>query len=158
MQKPLKSLKWLHRNRLGSKVNVSGSSWTALDETDDTTSNNGEDKTGEDTLIGSCLEVKRVDEHQNSFSNEWIPSDSKVPGRRENHLVRMDKDKYNRFAFTVVQQFKKLNGEEFLFKTLLDIKSSQLKKACEEVIGNVQGISWVLSPLRVSNTLFFLSP
>lgn len=54
---------------------------------------------------------------------------------------RKEKDKFNKFAFTVIRQFEKRSDPaDFLFTTLLDIKSPNLRKACEDVIGNVKGI------------------
>lgn len=102
------------------------------------------------------MEVKRVDELFDPERREWVSHDSTAPERKDEEKK---KDKYNRFAFTVIRQFEKRSDPaDFLFTTLLDIKSPHLKKACEDVIGIVRGISWTITPLRVSsccNILFF---
>lgn len=88
--------------------------------------------------VGSCLEVKRVDEVYDLFRHEYTLRDSKVSELKD--AKENAKDKYERYAFTVVHKSKSI---------LLDIKSPQLKKACEHVIGDVQGISWTVDPLQV---------
>lgn len=141
---------WFHTSLRGFNANISVSSSTACDETNGDTANDEKNKTGDSAPTGSCLELKRVDELYDPERREWISHDSVVPERKD----KKDKDKYNRFAFTVVRKFEKRSDPaDFLFTTLLDIKSPQLKKACEDVIGNVRGISWTFTPLRVSRTI-----
>lgn len=129
---------------------------STCDEVNSDTPDTEMDKAEDDsTPTGCCLEVKRVDELFDAERREWVSHDSTVPERKGNE--KKEKDKYNRFAFTVVRQFEKRSDPaDFLFTTLLDIKSPQLKKACEDVIGNVRGISWTFTPLRVSSSYIFI--
>lgn len=141
----------------GAGANNPGPSSTACEVNGDTP-NVQVDKTEEgSTPTGFCLEVKHVDELFDPERRGWVSHDSTVPGRKGKD--KKEKDKYNRFAFTVVRQFEKRSDPaDFLFTTLLDIKSPQLKKACEDVIGNVRGISWTFTPLRVSSFRINSSP
>lgn len=107
-----------------------------------------------DIPTGSHLEVKRLDELYDLQIRDWILQDSTVPEPK----YKAEKDEYKHFAFTVVRKFEKRSDPaDFLYQTLLDIKSPHLKKVCEEVIGSVRGISWTFTPLRVSADVLYFS-
>lgn len=101
----------------------------------------------DDIPAGSHLEVKRLDELYDLEIRDWVLQESTVPEPK----YKAEKDEYKHFAFTVVRKFEKRSDPaDFLYQTLLDIKSPHLKRVCEEVIGSVRGISWTFTPLRVS--------
>lgn len=107
----------------------------------------------DDIPAGSQLEVKRLDELYDLEIRDWLLQESTVPEPK----YKAEKDEYKHFAFTVVRKFEKRSDPtDFLYQTLLDIKSPHLKKVCEEVIGSVRGISWTFTPLRVSVVVFSL--
>lgn len=107
-----------------------------------------------DIPTGSHLEVKRLDELYDLEIRDWILQDSTVPEPK----YKAEKDEYKHFAFTVVRKFEKRSDPaDFLYQTLLDIKSPHLKKVCEKVIGSVRGISWTFTPLRVSTVVLNFS-
>ena len=147
MQLLSKLLSWVKPKQASAQTSGT-SSTTCAEDTDSTAVKTSVDKEGDKAPSGSCLEVKLVDEIYDIRNREWVTQDSAIPERKRSAV---DEDKYGKYAFTVVRKFdKRSDPADFLFKILLDIKSSQLKKACQEVIGNVKGISWTFTPLRVS--------
>lgn len=149
---------WRFSNRLRTRQNVP--------VTNDNTSKNGDDKTENNAQTSPCSAVKRVDEIYDFSSDDWKFSDLPVTAENlalDSHLHRNVKDEFDGFVFLVVRRFEKplsrysmlsSNSKNTSFETLLEIRSPQLKRACKDVIGDVQGISWTATPFRACNIFF----
>lgn len=91
--------------------------------------------------------MKRVDEVYDRKSSEWILRDSITSHRKK----RSNADKYAPYAFLVHRKFNPTPDPTLhIITTTLDIKSKWIQKVGEQVIGQVQGITWTAKPLRVS--------
>ncbi|KZV98726.1 P-loop containing nucleoside triphosphate hydrolase protein [Exidia glandulosa HHB12029] len=99
-----------------------------------------------ETEAGSRNEYKRVDEIWDSDNSEWVLRDS-GPVR-----PKSKEDKYREFAFIIVRS---LHHTTFAVKsTLVEIKSRYLKKVCQQVIQQYNGISWNSRVLRIEPQTF----
>lgn len=103
---------------------------------------------------GSVLEVKHIDEIYDMFSGQWTVR----PTPPSATASSKDKSgKYDAYTFTVIRRFNPAavtadrRATSYSVVKLLEIHSEELKKVGNEVIGNVQGISWTAKPLRVSD-------
>ncbi|KAI0356819.1 P-loop containing nucleoside triphosphate hydrolase protein [Trametes cingulata] len=100
---------------------------------------------------GSVLEVKHLIEVHDSFKNQWILKPA--PKSTEDEKAgKNDAAKYSVFAFSVIRKYnysQDARANTFNVTTTIQINSPELVKVGQEVIGNVQGISWTAKPLRI---------
>ena len=101
---------------------------------------------------GSVLEIKYLHEVHDSFKNRWIIKPA-PKSSEEDKASKNDGSKYSVYAFTVIRKFNySQDGKANTFNvtTSFQINSPELVKVGQDVIGNMQGISWTAKPLRVS--------
>ncbi|KAI0325822.1 P-loop containing nucleoside triphosphate hydrolase protein [Cubamyces sp. BRFM 1775] len=110
---------------------------------------------------GSVLEIKYLHEIHDTFKNRWIIKPA-PQSHEEDKVNKNDGSKYAVYAFTVIRKFNySQDGKANTFNvtTSLQINSPELVKVGQDVIGNVQGISWTAKPLRIDpNTLLSWYP
>ena len=92
---------------------------------------------------GSTLEFKRVDEL-------W---DSSIHNYKLKESAEDDEDEFNEYVFTVRRKF---DWENKYRSTVVDIKSSLLKEALQEVMKDVKGVSLVEEQPSVDPNMLFL--
>ncbi|THH09758.1 hypothetical protein EW145_g1774 [Phellinidium pouzarii] len=96
---------------------------------------------------GMSLEYKRVDEIYDRKTNQWIARDGVTPRCSQAQAKRSP---YERYTFTIMRTYDMHpKPSKNIYTTTIDIKSEYLQKACEEVIGKIQGLSWTVKPLRI---------
>ncbi|KAI9693169.1 MAG: hypothetical protein M1822_005165 [Bathelium mastoideum] len=92
---------------------------------------------------GSTLEFKRVDEL-------W---DSSIHNYKLKQSAEDEEDEFNEFVFTVRRKF---DWENKYRNTVVDIKSTLLKEALQEVMKDVKGVSLVEDQPSVDPNMLFL--
>ncbi|KAH9903164.1 P-loop containing nucleoside triphosphate hydrolase protein [Cubamyces lactineus] len=110
---------------------------------------------------GSVLVIKYLHEVHDSFKNRWIIKPA-PKSSEEDKASKNDGSKYSVYAFTVIRKFNySQDGKANTFNvtTSFQINSPELVKVGQDVIGNMQGISWTAKPLRIDpNTLLSWYP
>ncbi|KAH9931593.1 P-loop containing nucleoside triphosphate hydrolase protein [Fomitopsis serialis] len=96
------------------------------------------------------LQVKRVDHVYDMYTCMWSYEDTKVQATP--HVLHGGKtadgaDVWRSFCFVVVRQMPTCAGEEPA--VAVTIKSPYLVAACQDVIGEISGISWTADPLEL---------
>ena len=102
------------------------------------------------------LDVKFVDSRWEEDSESWKYSDTSNPDVPAEQVQPMGtettgSDDWEDFCFVVVRKHEK--SEEKSQRTItfeIVLKSPYLVKACQDVIGDVRGISWSSEPIKVS--------
>lgn len=99
------------------------------------------------------LKVKKVDHFYSRWSKKWKYQNSGsnvIPELRPLPSDGKD-DPWQEFCFVIVREIPNDGQSSPYFKFV--IKSPYLLKACKDVIGEVQGVSWNAIPLEVSNVV-----
>ncbi|KAH7100152.1 P-loop containing nucleoside triphosphate hydrolase protein [Auriculariales sp. MPI-PUGE-AT-0066] len=112
----------------------------------DAKANPVEPKPSLDLPVDSLLDYKRVDRVYDSDAGEWVLRDSAEKPKDTD-------DKYRAYSFIVVRTVKVLQSEGGPLSKI-ELKSSLLKAACQQVIQNFNGISWNSRVLRIEPQVF----
>ncbi|KAH9931588.1 uncharacterized protein B0H18DRAFT_1208895 [Fomitopsis serialis] len=101
------------------------------------------------------LQVKRVDRIFDMNAHTWTYEDTKVhaiPQVFSGGRTSDGSDVWQSFCFVVVRQIPPVPGAESTVSVI--VKSPYLRTACQDVIGEVSGISWTVDHLELSPDLF----
>ncbi|KAH9931587.1 P-loop containing nucleoside triphosphate hydrolase protein [Fomitopsis serialis] len=101
-------------------------------------------------ISSPSLQVKRVDHVYHRHSCMWSYEDTKLQDTP--HVLHGGKtsngsDVWQSFCFVVVRRMPTCAGEEPT--VAVTIKSPYLRAACQDVIGEIEGISWTADPLEL---------
>lgn len=86
--------------------------------------------------VGTRLDVKRLDKIYNSETRAWVLTDSAS-------APVLSDDAYVEYAFTIIHTFaKESNSSTPTITTTIQINSPLLKSVGQEIIGQLEGVSW----------------
>ncbi|KAH9931585.1 P-loop containing nucleoside triphosphate hydrolase protein [Fomitopsis serialis] len=113
---------------------------------------------GEDAKLcadaSSSLRVKRVDHVFNMQTRAWTYKDTKVKSASQvltGGKTSDGSDVWQSFCFVVVRNIPPEDSPPGVEPTVaLTIKSPYLRTACQDVIGDIPGLSWTVDPLELS--------
>lgn len=109
---------------------------------DSTTVQSSAASTIQETLVPPNLKVKKVDYYYSKWSRKWKYQNSGsnvIPEMRSMPSEGKD-DPWGQFCFVVVRTLHQDEKLEPTFKVV--IKSSYLRKACQDVMQEIAGLSW----------------
>ena len=139
------------RNRRAAPVQVSKTEKTPLIDSGD------QDQATETTVQGPLpapnLKIKRVDHFYSRWSKKWKYQNSgsyAIPEAMAPPSSEGKDDPWHQFCLVVVREIPQNGMLDPYFKVV--VKSQYLLKACKDVIGEVQGVSWNVVPLEVDAT------
>ncbi|KIJ53579.1 hypothetical protein M422DRAFT_241814 [Sphaerobolus stellatus SS14] len=96
------------------------------------------------------LKIKKVDHFYSKWSKKWKYTNSGsniIPELRTQPAEGKD-DPWQQYCFVVIREIPQNGDAQPYFK--IAIKSPYLLKACKDVVGDIQGVSWNDIPLEAS--------